>query len=174
MDLTKVQIQTKRLLLVPISPKFRQSIFENFTKDISKYLLAQPSTKKKDIDIFIKRSIKQIKKSTSLILVITTKQTKEFLGIVSLNHINRRTPVFGIWLKKEAHGKKIGKEAAKGLKEWADKNILFSYLKYSAFPKNIPSRKIAESIGGKLIHEVTIFTNNKKIKTVEYFIYPKQ
>ena len=53
-----------------------------------------------------------------------------------------------MWVKQSAHGKKIGREAVVALEEWAQHNIDFDYIRYPVSQENIPSRKIAESLGG--------------------------
>ena len=81
LNLDAVLIETARLYLKPISIDYKDEIFKNFTKEITKYLLSSPVN---DISItinFINLSIKQRKKCTDLVLVILNKKTKEFLGI---------------------------------------------------------------------------------------------
>jgi len=173
MNLSQVIIKTNRLLLVPISPKLREAIFQNLTKEITKYMYPQPTGNIKDTDDFIERSSKKNLDGIDLQLIITDLESGEFLGCAGMHHIDQRSPELGIWLKKDAHGHKYGQEAMRAIKEWADKNIRYLYIKYPVAKANIPSRKVAESLGGVLIHEVPLINQlGEEHVGVEYFIYP--
>jgi len=90
MNKTETKLTTKRLSLIPISAKYRQDIFNEFTKNITTYMSPQPTGKMKDIDDFIIESLDEMKKGTNLQLVALDKKTKEFLGCVGLHHINKK------------------------------------------------------------------------------------
>ncbi len=62
--------------------------------------------------------------------------------------------------KKKAQGNGFGKEAIHLLKNWADKNLQYEYLLYSADRRNNPSQKIAESLGGKVFREHQIINQS--------------
>ena len=92
--------------------------------------------------------------NNSLPFVILNKATSEFLGCVGLHgEKNVRTPELGIWLKQAAHGSGYGREAVHLLVNWAIANIDFDYFLYPVDRRNIPSRKIPESLGGKVVKE---------------------
>ncbi len=60
----------------------------------------------------------------------------------------------------------------KGLKEWADNNLEYEYIKYPVAVKNIPSRKIAEFLNGKIEKEfIGSKQNGEAMEEVEYRIY---
>ncbi|MBT7088352.1 GNAT family N-acetyltransferase, partial [bacterium] len=164
LNLDAVLIETARLYLKPISIDYKDEIFKNFTKEITKYLLSSPVN---DISItinFINLSIKQRKKCTDLVLVILNKKTKEFLGICGLHTLHKKEqPDLGIWLKAAAHGHGFGKEAIHGLKQWTDNTLDYDYLIYPVDRQNIPSRKIPESMGGVIYKEEKIKTPDGRI-----------
>ena len=87
-------------------------------------------------------------------LVIQRIENHEFLGICGL-HIRTTpaTPELGIWLKKSAHGQKLGREAIHCLVDWAKTNLDAAFLIYPVDRQNIPSRKIPESLGGVIFRE---------------------
>jgi len=121
---------------------------------------------------FINNSINNMKTNSELILAITKKYNSEFLGCCGL-HIKETpdTPELGIWLKKSAHGNKYGQEAIKTLIDWCKENIEFDYLIYPVDKKNIPSRKIPESLGGTIFREEIVKTmNNTYLDEVIYKI----
>ena len=164
LDLEQVLIKTPRLILEPISLDYKDIIFENFTKEITKFMVPSPSN---DISVtidFINLSIKQRKKCTDLVLVILNKQTKEFLGICGLHTQNKKEqPELGIWLKKAGHGNGFGKEAIQGLTQWAETYLDYDYLIYPVDKQNIPSCKIPESMGGVIYKEGKIQTPDGRI-----------
>ncbi len=64
----------------------------------------------------------------------------------------------GIWLKSGAHGNRYGREAINFLVQWTVENVDFDYLRYPVDRANIPSRKIAESLGGTVYEENRVET----------------
>lgn len=74
--------------------------------------------------------------------------------------------------KKKAQGNGFGREAIHLLKNWADRNLQYEYLLYSADRRNNPSQKIAESLGGKVFREYQITNKSGNIlDLLEYRIY---
>lgn len=174
MELLATRIQTTRLLLVPVSSGIREEIFRSFTEEITQYMRPQPSGDIKDTDAFIRTSRENMRKGSELVLAITNKDTGEFLGCAGIHQIDTRTPELGIWLKKEAHGNGYGKEVMRAMKDWTDENIDYTYLRYPVVKVNIPSRKLAESIGGKVAKEyVAKNQSGEDMDEVEYWIPSK-
>ncbi len=104
---------------------------------------------------------------------MVNKADGSFLGCAGLHHPNTKTPELGIWLKKSAHGQGFGKEAMTALKKWADANVTYDYILYPVDEKNTASRRIAESLGGKIAREYDeINMSGAKHHLVEYRIYP--
>jgi RimJ/RimL family protein N-acetyltransferase len=172
MDTTNLVITTERLVLKPISLEYREDIFKEFTEEIVVFMNPSPAKDISETENFILDSLEKMKKGSDAQQVITHATTGEFLGCAGLHHINTSVPVFGIWLKKGAHGNKYGQEAMKGLKEWAEKNLEYEYLKYPVAVKNVSSRKVAESLGGRAEREfVGEKQNGEKMNEVEYRIY---
>lgn len=172
-DFTNIFIETPRLLLIPISSQYREDIFREFTKDITKFMFPQPNKDIAEVDKFIQESQKEMKKGTNMQMVLLDKETKEFLGCPGLHHIDRKDPEMGIWIKKSAQGNKYGQEAMLALKQWADEHLDYEYIIYPVAIKNIASRKIPELLGGEVVREY-IGENQlgEKMEEVEYRIYP--
>lgn len=56
--------------------------------------------------------------------------------------------------------------------DWACENISFDYIKYPVDKRNIPSRKIPESLGGVIAREYkSINQSGFDLDEVEYYIY---
>ena len=174
MNLLNVRSESARLVLHPISEKFREDIFREFTKDITVFMYPQAARNISETDKFIADSLKELSIGKTLQLVILDKDSEDFLGCAGLHNIDQKNPELGIWLKKSAHGHGFGREAINAIKKWADENIDYEYLKYPVAEENIPSRKIPESLGGKVFDEkMKTMPSGKTFNMLEYRIYRK-
>lgn len=173
--LLKEHIESERLLLVPISMQYKDEIFREFSPEITTFMFPASAKEISETEKFIKDSLKGLGEGSNLQLVIIGKDPQEFFGCVGLHHIDGKTPEMGIWIKKSAHGNGYGKEAIVAVKKWADENLDYHYLLYPVADKNISSRKIAESLGGKIEAEYDEKgLGGNKYHCLEYRIYPKR
>ncbi len=175
LDRQSFSVTTDRLILTPLSLNHREDMLREFTDEITK--LMYPSTPKSmgEVVSFIEASIHGFVERQEIVVAVLHKETREYLGNAELHQINSRTPELGIWIKKDRQGNGYGKEAIKALKEWADKHLLYDYVRYPVHIDNISSRKIPESLGG-LIKDEYDKVNQSGIlfRTVEYRIYPPE
>ena len=156
-DLRALQIEGSRIILRSLEESYSLEIFKEFTSEIARYMLPKPAKKIEETLAFISESLNGMRGGWDLVLAITKKEMGEFLGCCGFHgKENPRTPKLGIWLKKEAHGEKYGREAIQTLTSWAVKNIDFDYAIYPVDKANIASRKIPEALGG------VVFNENKK------------
>ena len=159
-DLTSLQIEGDRITLQSIEESYSSEIFKEFTSEITRYMFPKPAEKIEETLSFISKSLDGMRGGWDLVLVITRKENGEFLGCCGFHGKGKpKTPELGIWIKKDAHGKKYGREAIKILTSWAVENIEFDYAIYPVDKANIASRKIPEALGG------TIF-DGKKVRTM--------
>lgn len=172
MDLRSVVIETSRLLLVPISPKYRQDIFQAFTDCVARYTYPQPTGDMADTDSFIFGSIESVGRGEELQFVAISREPDEFIGCAGLHHLLAR-PQPGLWLKESAWRCGFGFGIVAALKQWADENIQYEYLYYPVMKENHPSRRIAEKLGGVLEEGESVFTNARGAEhvTVAYRIF---
>lgn len=172
--MSNTRIESDRLILVPISLDHGDVIFQEFTAEITTYMYPTPPKTPRDTEEFIESSQKKIEAGSDLVMAILNKKTQEFLGCVGLHKLDRDTkdPELGIWVKKIAHGNAYGREAVTAVKKWADENTNYEYIHYPVSKLNIPSRKIVESLGGKVVRELTKENQRGTIlDEVEYLIY---
>lgn len=175
MNLLEIEISTERLILSPISMIYKEVIFSEFTEDITTYMYPCPPQDISETEAFISDSIGEMTDGWGLGLVILKRDSQEFLGCAGLHRIDRKNPELGIWLKKTAHGNKYGLETIAAIKNWADKNLEYKYLRYPVDKANIASRKIAETLGGKIVDEYyKINMSGKTLDIVEYRINKPQ
>ncbi|AFZ23291.1 acetyltransferase, ribosomal protein N-acetylase [Cylindrospermum stagnale PCC 7417] len=174
MGLLSLEISANRLLLQPISLKYKEDIFREFTEEITTYLYARPPQVISETELFIDESLLKMQRGENLTVVILKKDSQEFLGCSGILDIKSKHPKIGIWLKKSAHGNGYGLEAITALKEWADKNLDYEYLIYPVDRVNMPSKKIPEKLGGQIFLEFEHpKLNGQTLNIVEYRI-PKK
>jgi [ribosomal protein S5]-alanine N-acetyltransferase len=151
-DLFAIEIEGDRINLVTISTDREKEIFQEFTTEITTYMFPDPAINLEERCAFINGSRQAIAAGHNLQFVILSKLTSEFLGCVGLHGEKKvRIPEIGIWLKKKAHGSGYGREAVHLLVNWTRENIDIDYFIYPVDRRNISSRKIPESLGGKVI-----------------------
>ncbi len=171
MNLLNVKILTPRLLLKPISVKYKEVIFSEFTEEVTIYMHPRSPKDISETEAFIKGVTVDLKAGINLGLVILNQGSQEFLGCAGIHGITRKNPELGIWLKKTAHGNKYGLEAITGIKKWADENLDYEYLLYPVDQANIASRKIPESLGGEIFREYSkVNMSGNILHIVEYRI----
>jgi ribosomal-protein-alanine N-acetyltransferase len=122
-NLLSVQIESPRLLLVPITEDYAEEIFKYFDDEITLYMVPKPAEKIEETYQFIHSSIEGLNNGSNLQLVILIKSTNEFIGCAGLHRINTKTPELGIWTKKDSHGNAYGLEAITAMICWSKKNL---------------------------------------------------
>lgn len=171
-DLTKVLLESERLILKPISWQYTDLIFCEFNYKITQYTYSKPAENISQTKNFINRALNNIKSKIDLVLIILNKNNRDFLGICGIHRIHTTKPELGIWLKHQAQGNNFGKEAIYLLKDWADRHLNYEYCLYSVDRRNIPSRKIPESLGGQIYRQYQMTNENGKVlDLLEYRIY---
>ncbi len=155
-----MNFETERLTLNLINIDDAQVVFENFTHEVNVYMQPEVPRQISDTIDYIALSMKQHEEKITSLYVIRTKQDGEFIGIVSLHHLDHEVPEIGIWTKKGSHGHHYGREATGGVMEIA-KQLGFNKLVYPVDWRNTPSKKIPLFYGGCLIEQ------DKKLVTDE-------
>jgi [ribosomal protein S5]-alanine N-acetyltransferase len=154
LDIWSLQIAGDRLWLMAIADRFAPDIFREFTPEITQYMFPSPAEKIEEIEDFIEVSLYNMYMGYDLHFVMVSKATGEFLGCCSLHGEDKvRTPELGIWLKQSAQGHGYGREAVQTLVAWVSQHIDLDYFVYPVDRHNIPSRKIPEFLGGRIVNE---------------------
>ena len=154
MPLSEIVIETERQRLVPITQEFAEDILREFTPEITRYMIPLPASSMEDVLAFIENSQKNMQAGYEVVFAATDKTSGEFLGNVGLHGRDKiHTPHLGLWFKKAVHGKGYGGEAIRGVIDWAVTHLNIEVFRYPVDRANIPSRKIPESLGGKIVEE---------------------
>ena len=154
-DLHRIVIDATLIQLRTLSAEYTDEIYREFTPEITRYMMAAPPAAIGDTVAFINMARSALERGDDFHFVISRKNDAGFLGICGL-HGRDASPELGIWLKKSAHGQGYGFAAMAALKAWAELCIEFDRLVYPVDRRNLPSRRIAEKLGGKIIGERTV------------------
>ncbi len=153
-DLFQLEIEGERIRLISITEAFAEDIFTEFSSDITTYMTPKPADSIEETKAFVRSSLAAFGEGDNLQLVILDKTTGAFLGCCGLHgRDDVKNPEIGIWLKKSAHGKALGKEAVWTLVYWAQDHMHIDSFIYPVDKRNQPSRNIPISLGGQVIEE---------------------
>ena len=158
-DLRSLVIESTRVRLVTLSGAYAEEIYQNFTAEITRFMMPAPPSDISETHAFISSAQQGLDRGDDLHVVICRQGSGEFLGICGLHE--RRGPAeleLGIWVKKAAHGNRYGLEAMRALRDWVEGHVDFERLIYPVDRRNIPSRKIAEALGGTIIEEKKVMS----------------
>ncbi|AFY65001.1 GNAT family N-acetyltransferase [Geitlerinema sp. PCC 7407] len=172
MDWDTFQLETPRLDLRPVTLTDASEIFAAFTPDIARYLYPKAPDRLEETQHFIRQAVQGRHQGYDLTLVIRQKSDQSFLGMTGIHDIHTSHPELGIWLKRSAQGLGVGRETIHALKDWIAENLDAEYIVYSVDRRNLPSRKIAESLGGEIYRESQVMNLSGQIlDSLEYHIH---
>ncbi len=153
-NILELEILSERLKLIAVSEHFTDAIFQEFTPEIVRYMIPAYTGNREDTKNFITSSQKNMSAGSEFAAAITDKETGEFYGCAGLHgRKNPKKPELGIWLKKSAHGNAYGLETIGALIAWANEHLVCECFQYPVDRANIPSRRIPEHFGGKIVSE---------------------
>ena len=88
---------------------------------------------------------------TDVSFAVRLKPSLEFLGAAGLHGADATEPEVGIWIKEPRHGYGYGREAVAMILAFAADDLSKRAVVYPVVQQNGPSRRLAESLGGKII-----------------------
>jgi ribosomal-protein-alanine N-acetyltransferase len=166
------EIEGPRVVLKPIAPEHAGEIFKEFTPEITTYMFPRSPSHIGETQQFIADACKQREAGTDLGFVILDKQNNEFLGACGLHGTQYpKQPELGIWLKKAAQKKALGREAITVLMAWSEQTLSIEGFVYPVDRRNQPSRRIFEMLGGKVVGEKRVTTmSGGELEVLVYLI----
>lgn len=170
-DYTNLILISERVKLIPICMEYAHDMCQHFTPEVTRYMWPSAPKTQDEVNQYIKSQQQQMKLGEEVAMLIVFKDSTEFLGHACIHEAQSQTPELGIWLKKSVQGNHYGYEALNLLKEWAKHNLKYQHLKYPVDKKNLPSCKLAESLGGFIGDEyIKISESGNELDEVEYWI----
>ena len=171
-DLDQLVIETPRLHIEAATMDFAEDIFKSFQPPVTDLMRPKPAKNLVFVKNYISECLSEMKAGRRLFVVVLTKEDRSFLGCFGLDELDTRHPRIGGWLKEEAHGQGYGTEAAKAIDDWCLENIDYEYIIWPSAVENVPSAKIAESLGAKVEREYVMQTEEgDNFDAVEYWLW---
>jgi len=159
-NLSTVEIKSKRLTLKSIEMKYDEEIFKEFTPNVVRFMNPPSPKKISETQSFIKTMLERRDQLKDMVMAIHDNEDGDFIGLVGLHSgHDSRYPELGIWTKESAAGQKLGREAVEMIHGWASNNMTIKSFIYPVVEENVPSVKIAESLGGQILYR-NILTNS--------------
>ena len=158
----------EELILTPISMEYREDIFETFDQDVIEYLLVnQPPAQISETEAFIQHELEQMQQRNDIVWVILYHQ--QFAGCCGLHDIKSGHPNFGLWIKKGAQNKHIGKRVVHFALNWILENIEQEYIRYRVDQRNVRSIRIIEDFKAQLISD-KLPSSDVEFNILEYHV----
>ena len=150
MDITfaKLKSPIPEIAIRPLKTSDVQSICENVKdKIITRYTLQIPHPyRKSDAEKFIKDSQRAWKEKSAYVFGIELKDSKEIIGIVSLDKVDRKNKrcELGYWLGKRYWQKGITSKAVKMILDFAFNHLHMHRVYAGVFASNTASLRVLE------------------------------
>lgn len=160
------EIKTERLVLRLFEASDADEAFGNITARLTEFMSWEPPATSEAFAIIWRQWLISNADGTDLHFVIRSAEAGRFLGLAGLHSARTDTAELGIWVREDCHGLGIGREAIHAIVTWASGELLMKRFVYPVAEQNIASRKIAESLGGKVVSR----QNLKKYNSVTYHI----
>jgi len=143
-------IQSTRLRLSEFEMTDAADVYNCITPAITKYMFWEPPSSFEAYKARREQTLRSPDRN-DYSFVVRRLDTMECLGIASLNGIDADAPELGLWLKETAHGNRYGTEVVRAVADWAARTLGKHRFTYAVATENIPSRRIAESLGGEVV-----------------------
>jgi RimJ/RimL family protein N-acetyltransferase len=159
-----LMIQSPRLRLSQFQMMDAREVFGCITPAIAKFMPWEPPSWSE----YVMRCEKRVQapEPNDFSFVIRRLDNRECLGMASFEDADSVSPELGLWLKESAHGQGFGREVVASLVEWGHASFGKESFTYPVAVPNSASRRIAESLHGKIIGNRT----NQKYDSVIYRI----
>ncbi len=158
-------IQSSRLCLSEFAMADAADVYNCITPAITRFMFWEPPSSFEAYKARREQTLLSTDRN-DLSFVIRQHDTRECLGIASLDGIDADAPELGLWLKETAHGNRYGTEIVRAVADWAAQTLGKERFTYAVATENVPSRRIAESLGGRIVAART----SSKYDSVVYLI----
>ncbi len=146
-----MQYTGKKVILVPISEKYREDIFAASTPTLVRFMSWSAPIDISETDAFIKNAMQDNLTGKTYTFNIVDLVSGQFIGTCSIHEDIPGKKEVGIWIKESSQGNGYGKDALQTLLVFAREALQLDSLLYRAAPENIGSQKLCESLGGVYI-----------------------
>lgn len=161
-------LENQDLKLKLVTQEYARDIFEANTGNVRDYFIAFESIA--EVEDWIEENEQKIASKDKLETVIISQKKEnfdEFLGMVALDELKTEVVQIRIWLKPDAQGKGVAKQATQLLLDWYKTNHKGKQFRYYASVSNISSVNLAKSLGFRF---GSYFVDEDGQECVEYFL----
>ncbi len=151
MDLSSVSLSSQRLLLKSFTSDDVREAFLAATPAIARFMPWEPAPSLEAFERIWRSWIPKMRAGTDVSLAVRHKASLEFLGAAGLHSTDAIEPEVGIWIKESQHGYGYGREAIATIVAFAASDLGKQAVVYPVVEQNVPSRRLAESLGGRII-----------------------
>lgn len=142
-----VEVRSDKIILRVFSFTDADEAFDAITPGIAKFMPWEAPKTPLDFEKVWNGWSENRKRGLEIVFAIRDRKSQEFLGLVGLHRLTT-APRIGIWIKERCHGKGYGKAAVQAVIEWATQELGIEQFNYTVAEDNIPSERIALSLGG--------------------------
>ena len=147
---TGVEFSTARPVVRPFTPSDASEVFDCISPEITKLMAWEPPSTMEAFEAVWRGWLVGIESRTNFNFVARERDTGRFLGVLGLHAARSPAPELGIWLRADAHGVGLGRELVSGVVRWASNATDIGHFEYPVAEQNLPSRRIAEALGGQV------------------------
>lgn len=161
-----IDIKSKRLSLKLFTAGDAEEVFAAITPAITRFMQWEPPQSREAFALVWQSWLASIPGGSDLHFVVRLLANDRCLGLVGLHAAQTACPEIGIWIREDAQGSGIGREAVAAVATWASKELNADCFEYPVAEENVASRRIAERLGGSIVET----RSNAKYTAVVYRI----
>jgi RimJ/RimL family protein N-acetyltransferase len=151
MDLSSVSLSSQRLLLKSFTSDDAREAFEAATPTVARFMTWEPAPSLEAFAPIWQSWIQRMRAGTDVSFVVRHNPSLEFLGAAGLHSTDAAEPEAGIWIKESQHRNGYAREAVATIVAFAARDLGKRAVLYPVVEQNAPSRRLAESLGGRII-----------------------
>ncbi|ESY72901.1 acetyltransferase [Mesorhizobium sp. LNHC252B00] len=161
-----MEINSERLRLKLFTADDAEDLFAAITAAITRFMQWEPPQSLVAFAEVWQSWLAPIHDGSDLHFVVRALANNRCLGLVGLHAAKTACPELGIWIREDAQGNGIGREAIAAVAGWASEILGPDCFEYPVAESNVASRKVAERLGGVIIGS----RSNPKYAAVVYRI----
>jgi RimJ/RimL family protein N-acetyltransferase len=150
-DLSKVCITSARLTLRAFTAADAAESFVEASDRIARYMSWNPPASEEEFRAIWQETVADMAAGRQLSLTLRLTDRREFIGSAGLHPADGGLLETGLWIKESAQGRGYGREAVAAVVAWASGQFHPSGFLYPVVDENLPSCKLAESLGATII-----------------------
>lgn len=151
MDLRDVLLATPRLTLAAFRPADAAEIFAVVTPRLTRYMSFDPSPSLAAFGDVWPAWLAEMEAGAELFLVLRLAESAALVGVAGLHGIGKKEPEAGLWVKESAQRQGYGREAVAAMIVWVAGARGARAVLWPVVEENLPSRRLAEHLGGVVI-----------------------